>query len=153
MSIKRRVLLTCFIVLAVFSVSLLTYTLYITLGITRATRSITISLLHVETNENESKAYFPLTIYNPSNVQLELFFLRMNVYFNSTYLGKKESNFENNPISLSPNVEANLTVSLVLDNPASYSNGVWELDLTVILETPLPQTARISRSISLGENS
>lgn len=151
MSLKRKIPFICFLALTMFSVSSLSYTLYITFGTSWAIRSIKVSLSDVRINENGSKAYFSIVIYNPSSVHLGITFLRAGIYFNDSYIEKRELSFQREPLWLSTNTETNLTTALTSNDQASYSTGVWRLELTLYMETPLPQRARIHRSISLEE--
>lgn len=151
MSLKRKALLICFLVLTMVSVFFLSYTLYFTFGTTWALRSIYVSLLDVKINEDVSEAHFPLNICNPTSIHLEVFFLKVDIFFNGSYLGKSQLGFQSKPRWLSPSMETNLTIHLTSNNQISYSNGVWELVVTIIIETPLPQRSTITRSISLEE--
>lgn len=151
MSLKRKAPLICFLVLTMFSVFFFGYTLYFTFGTTWALRSVYVSLLDVKINEDVSEAYFPLTICNPTSIHLEIFFLKVEIFFNGSYLGKSQLGFQSKPRWLSPSMETNLTIPLTSNNQISYSNGVWELVVTIIIETPLPQRSTITRSISLEE--
>jgi LEA14-like dessication related protein len=149
MSLKRKVPLICFLVLTMVSSFFLSYTLYITFGTTWALRSIYVSLPDVKINEDVSEAYFPLSICNPTSIHLKVFFLKVEIYFNGSYLGKSQSGFQSEPQWFSPSMEKNLTIPLTSNNQISYSNGVWKLVVTVMIETPLPQRTTITRSISL----
>lgn len=151
MSLKRKAPLFCFLVLTMVSVFFLSYTLYLTFGTTWALRSIYVSLLDVKINKDVSEAYFPLNICNPTSIHLEVFFLKVEIFFNGSYLGKSQLGFQSKPRWLSPSMETNLTIPLTSNNQISYSNGVWELVVTIIIETPLPQRSTITRSISLEE--
>ena len=144
MSLKHKAPFICFSVLTIFSVSFLSYTLYVTFGTSEAIRSMNVSLSKIRIGENESKAYFSLVFYNPSNMHLGIFAYRAEIYFNNSYIGRITENFADKPVPLPSNIETNLTITLALNNQVSYSDVLWKLDLYLRIETPLPQRGSYS---------
>lgn len=144
MSLKHKAPFICFSVLTIFSVYFLSYTLYVTFGTSEAIRSMSVSLSKIRIDENGSKAYFSLVLYNPSNMHLAIFAYRAKIYFNNSYVGQITGNFPDKPLSLPPNNETNLTITLALNNQVSYSDVLWKLDMYLRIETPLPQRGSYS---------
>lgn len=141
MSLNRKMLFICFLALTIFSISFLSYTLYIILETSQALRSLEVSLSDVIIKENGSEAYFHLVICNPSTIRLKVFFYAAEIYFNNKYIDERKGNpkFQDEPLPLPPHMKTNLKITLPLNNQTSYSDGVWKLNLRFILETPLPQ--------------
>jgi len=150
MSLKYKVPLVCFLAITIFSLALLGYTLYITLGTKWALSSLSVSLSPVKINENMSTADFPLVICNPSNMRLAIFYLKAEIKFNNTDIGIEELNFQYQLLELQTNVKTNVTVTIPVDNQTSYSNGIWSLELRLILDTSLPKQSSINRVLSYG---
>lgn len=147
-SIKYRVPIICFLAITIFSVALLGYTLYITLGTKWALLSLSVSLSPVRIDENTSTAYFPLVITNPSNMRIALFYLKADVKFNNTPIGTRELSWQGHLLDLPINVKTDVTVTIPVDNQTSYSNGTWSLKLWLIVDTWLPTESSISRVVS-----
>lgn len=151
MSLKYKAMFICFLVLTIFSLSALSYTLYIIFGTSLAIRTMKISLSDFNINENESKANFSLVVHNPSSIYLTISFLRAKLYFNDFTIGKRELSFQSKPLGLPANTETNLSFTLSLSDQFPNSEENWTLNLYVILNTPLPQKATIDRSIRWEE--
>jgi hypothetical protein len=153
MSFKHKIPLICLLTLTTVSLPFLGYSLYVVFGTSKAVRSITVSLSDVRVDQNESRAYFSLIFRNPSNMGFHLLFLRAKVIFNDTALEQEAMrSFEVKPFELPPNEERSLTISLLLEDSASFSDGVWKLELVVVIKTLLPQRIRVSRSTNMLEN-
>jgi LEA14-like dessication related protein len=147
MSLKHKIPFVCFLALNTFSVIFLSYTVYVTFGTSEAIRSMSGSLSKIRIDENESKAYFSLILYNPSSIHLGIFAYRAKMYSNDSYIGEKVKTFQDKSLPLPPNIETNLTITLTLNNQVSHSDVVWKVVLYLRIETPLP--LRGSRSITL----
>ena len=144
MSLKHKIPFICFLVLTIFSVFFLSYTIYMTFGTSVAIRSMSVSLSKIRIDENESKAYFSLVFYNPSSMHLGIFAYSAKIYSNNSYVGEKVENFQDKPLSLPPNIETNLTITLALNNQVSDSDVVWKVGLYLRIETPLPRRGSYS---------
>lgn len=140
LSVKRNTFSVCLLALTVMSVFFLSYSIYIILETALAVRSLTVSLLPVSIEGNESEADFHLIIGNPSVIPLKLFFYSIHIYFNDTHIAKKQANYRE-PLPLPSHKETNLTIAVTLNNQTFYSDGVWRLNVRFLLETPLPQKA------------
>jgi len=157
MSFKHKIPLICLLTLTTVSLPFMGYSLYVVFGTSKAVRSISFSLSDVRVDQDEYRAYFSLILRNPSNMGFHLLFLRAKVIFNDTALKQEVMrSFEVKPFELPPNEERNLTISLLLEDSmedsASFSDGVWKLELVVVIKTLLPQRIRLSRSTNMLEN-
>lgn len=133
---KQRVILVCFLALTLFSVIVMTYTLYVLFGTSWAIRSMDFSLTDVTIDKDGSKAIFSLVIDNPSNMQFRITYLRTGVVFDGADLtGVTPIEFRPDKDIL-PNRDVNLNITLPLTDPDSYSSGLWELRMYATVETP-----------------
>lgn len=150
MSLKRKIALTSFIFLTFFSSVLLGYTLYVTLGIRLATKSIQVLIRDVNINGESSEVTFNIVFRNTVNIYLGIKYFKVDIFLNNTKVQTEEYGYSNNPIELPAHVDKDFTVVARIDGLDSSANNVWKLDLFVIFSTLLPQQASTTRLISYG---
>jgi hypothetical protein len=156
MSFKYKIPLFCFLAITLFSLALLGYTLYITLGTKWALTSLSVTVSSVTINEStptvgNTTIGINLVIRNPSNMHLAIFYLRADTNFNGTNIWPHgEVSFQDHPLELQTNVETNVMVTIVVDNSTSYSNGIWSLAVRIIFDTSLPKQPSINRELTYG---
>jgi hypothetical protein len=149
MSLKLKIPFICFLAISLFSLFLMSYTLYVTFGTRWATRVLTVSLTDVTMNESASRTHFSLAITNPTNIRLEIFFISVDIQFNNTNVGSTvELSYQFQPLELQTNVKTNVGFDIQLVNSTSYSNGFWNLTVDITLDTLLPQQTSVSREVS-----
>jgi hypothetical protein len=149
-SIKRKILLISFIFLTIFSSTLLGYTLYATLGIRLATKSIQVSIRDVNINSESSEVAFHMAFRNTVNVYLGVKYVKVDIFLNNTKVQTNEYGYSDNPIELPAGVDKEFTVVAKINGLDVSPNNIWKLNIFAIFLTSLPQQASITRSISYG---
>lgn len=150
MSIKRKISLISFIFLTIFSSTLLGYTLYATLGIRLATKSIQVSIRDVNINSESSEVVFYIVFRNTVNIYLGIKYFKVDVFLNNAKVQTEEYGYSDNPIDLPAYVDKEFTVVSKIDGLDGSPNNIWKLNLFVIFSTSLPQQASMTRLISYG---
>lgn len=145
---KRKILLISFLILTIFSSTLLGYTLYMILTIRGAIKFVEVSVRNVSINNESSEVTFYILFRNTVNTYLGIKYVKVDIFLNNTKIGTKEMGYED-PIMLPVNVDVELIVQVEIDNLIDSPNNVWRLELFAYLSTSLSQ-ASITRSISYG---
>jgi len=145
----RKILLVSFLALTIFFSAILGYTLFVDLWREWLRDAIQVSLNGVEIQKNSSEVTFHLMFKNPSFVDLEIYFIWVDVICNKTTKVASWGSTRNIIFPANDKVTLNVTTKLEEKYQAFLSNNtIWSLDLRFYLHTPLYfEPVKIYRSL------
>lgn len=151
MRIKTQTPLIAFLILTVFSVGLLGYSLYEILMIRWATKSIEVSVcdVHVTLNDGQPCINFKIVFKNNVNTYLGVTYISIDIYLNKTKVTYKSiERGYSNPIDLPLGVDKVLEFSAnITKTPENYP-AFWRFKIFAIFATSLIQQSSINRWVS-----
>jgi len=154
MQIKTKTPLIILLILTVFSVGLLGYTLYHTLMIRWAMKSIEVAVQDVNVVFNDQpRVNFKVIFKNNVNTYLGITYISVDIYLNNTKVNYKSIEMGyGNPVILPLNVDKTLEFSANITIPADYSGKrLWKFRIYAIFSTSLLQQSSVDRWVSYEE--